>query len=48
MVWIVDPDKRTITIHQSGNEVTVLSASDKLQGGVVLPEFSMSVGLLFA
>jgi Uma2 family endonuclease len=48
MVWVVDPEKRTLAVHRSGNDVTVLSASDTLQGGDVLPEFSISVGLIFA
>ena len=48
MVWIVDPEKQTITVHRSCHEIAVLSVSDVLLGGDVLPEFSISVGLVFA
>jgi Uma2 family endonuclease len=48
MVWGVEPETRTVTVHRSRNEIAVLTASDMFLGGDVLPEFSMPVGLIFA
>ncbi len=48
MVWVVDPENRTVTVHRSRREITVLTASDILPDGEALPEFSMPVGLIFA
>ena len=48
MVWVVDPENRSVTVHRSRKEIAVLTASDLLQGADVLPEFSISVGLIFA
>ena len=48
MVWVVEPETRTVTAHRGRKEISVLTASDTLLGGEVLPEFSLSVGLIFA
>jgi Uma2 family endonuclease len=48
IVWVVESETRTVTVHRSRNEIAVLTASDMLLGGDVLPEFSMPVGLIFA
>ena len=48
MVWVVDPESRTITIHQSPKEMTILGPGDTLLGGNLLPEFSMPVADIFA
>ena len=47
LVWIVDPESRTITVHGNHNKVTVLTATETLIGGDVLPEFSMPVAEVF-
>ena len=47
VVWIVDPRRRTVTVHASPDEATVLHASDQLTGGDVLPGFRRQVGTLF-
>ena len=48
LVWVVDPEKRTVTAHRSRNEVVVLTVADTLTGGDVLPEFAMPVAKIFA
>jgi len=46
-VWIVDPKLRTVTIHESGNQVSVRAAGQTLDGGTVVPGFSCAVDELF-
>jgi Uma2 family endonuclease len=46
-VWVVDPETRTVAVH-SNSGVTVLSESETLTGGDVLPGFSVSVAEVFA
>jgi Uma2 family endonuclease len=41
IVWVVDPETCTIAVHCSNKDTVVLSQSDTLVGGEVLPEFSM-------
>ena len=48
MVWVVDPENRTVTVHRSRKDITVLTEADMLTGGDVLPEFSMPVLTIFA
>ena len=48
MVWVVDPDNRTVTVHRSLTEIVVLTAADSLTAGELLPEFSMPVAKVFA
>ena len=48
MVWVVEPENRTITVHRRGDRVAVLTTADALTGGDVLPEFSMPVARVFA
>jgi Uma2 family endonuclease len=48
MVCVIEPETRTVAVHRSRNEIVLLTASDMLLGGDVLPEFSMPVGLIFA
>lgn len=47
-VWIVDPERREITVHRSGEEPRHLGSSDTLDGdtldgGHVLPGFTVAV-----
>ena len=44
-VWVVDPRKRTVTVHVAGREPRVLE--DILTGGRVLPGFELSLARLF-
>jgi Uma2 family endonuclease len=52
LIWIIDPAMSTVTIHEPGAEGTivsrVLSREDTLTGGVVLPEFSLPVEIIFS
>ena len=47
LVWVVYPDKRSLTVYRSLNEVEVLSESGTLDGTPVYPEFSVPVRNLF-
>ena len=48
LVWVVDPETRTISIYRSRSEISVLNETDTLTGGDVLPGFSVPVGKIFA
>ena len=48
LVWVVDPAAETVTVLVSGEEPRTLSAGDTLDGGDVLPEFSIAVADIFA
>ena len=47
LVWVVDPENHAVTVHRSRTEITVLTAEDTLDGGELLPGFSMAVGDIF-
>jgi Uma2 family endonuclease len=48
LAWLVDPDARTVTVHGSPLRATVLSEAETLDGGDVLPGFTLPLGSLFA
>jgi Uma2 family endonuclease len=43
MVWIVNPRRRTITVHRPGSNPVVLRETDTLDGQDVLPGFQCGV-----
>ena len=43
LVWWVDPERRTVTVHRQGLEPAVLDESGTLDGGEVLPGFTLDV-----
>jgi Uma2 family endonuclease len=47
LVWVVNPIRRTVTVHRPGAEPVMLSASRELTGGPHLPGFAVAVGRLF-
>ena len=47
LVWIVDPELRTVEVHTRPAEMTLLREDDTLDGGDVLPGFSISLADLF-
>jgi len=47
LVWEVDPKARTVTVYTDPKTAIVLDESQKLDGGTVLPGFSLSIGLWF-
>ncbi len=48
LVWEVDPDVRIVTVYTSPTQSTVLGVKDVLDGGSVLPGFTLPVQELFA
>ncbi len=47
VVWVVDPEDKTVEVYVPGQEVKTLRLSDTLDGGAVLPGFSLAVEDLF-
>lgn len=47
LVWVADPNDRTVTVYTKPGKGTVLWADDTLTGGDVLPEFSCPVASFF-
>lgn len=47
VVWILDPDLRTVTVHRSGAEPAFFTASQELSGDPELPGFRVKVADLF-
>jgi Uma2 family endonuclease len=47
LVWEVDPEARTVSVYMSPDNPTVLNDSDPLDGGTVLPGFSLPLRELF-
>jgi Uma2 family endonuclease len=48
LVWYVDPAKRTVKVYTAMDRFTVLHEDDTLDGGDVLPGFSLSIRDWFA
>jgi len=48
LVWIVDPDRRVVNVFNSRTESKLLSEELTLDGGSVLPGFSLALRDLFA
>ncbi len=48
LVWVVDPYKRTVVVYTSPDEYVTLTEKDTLDGGTVMPGFSLKVRELFA
>lgn len=48
LVWIVDPESRTVAVHSPDRTSVTLIEGDILSGGDVLPGFSMPVTDVFA
>jgi Uma2 family endonuclease len=46
-VWVVNPRRRTITVHRSLGEITILTEQDMLEGGDVIPGFRCPVSDVF-
>jgi Uma2 family endonuclease len=43
LVWIVDPDPKTVRVYTSPRKSVLLVEEDTLEGGRVLPGFSLSI-----
>jgi Uma2 family endonuclease len=48
MVWVIDPEARTARVFKPGEDALLLTASDTLDGGVVLPGFRVALADVFA
>ena len=48
LIWLVDPNNETVTIIAAGHATRVVKRGDTLDGGEVLPDFSVSVSDIFA
>jgi Uma2 family endonuclease len=48
LVWVIDPATATVTVQVPGEEARILSSGDTLDGGDVLPGFSVAVDDIFA
>ena len=48
LVWIIDPATRSAKVYTSPDAVTRLDTADGLDGGAVLPGFSLPLSTLFA
>ncbi len=48
LVWVVDPPTRSVRVHQQGRRVATLSKDATLDGGTVLPGFTLPLAHLFA
>jgi Uma2 family endonuclease len=48
LAWIVDPVTRTVRVYTSVDEFTVVEEEDTLDGGAVLPGFTLPLRELFA
>jgi len=47
VVWVVNPKRRTVTVHRPGAQPTVLREADVLDGEDVVPGFRCQVAELF-
>jgi Uma2 family endonuclease len=47
LVWLADPKKRTVTVYPKDALAYVVSGSESLDGGDVLPGFRVAVNKLF-
>lgn len=43
LMWFVDPEKRTVDVYTSVDQFTTLTENDTLDGGAVLPGFTLSI-----
>jgi len=48
IVWIVDPKDKTVAEHRPNTEPEIFDVSDTLNGGDVLPGFTLSVKDIFS
>lgn len=48
LVWIVDPELRTVEVHTGPGQMTLLRQGDTLDGGEVLTGFTIALAELFS
>jgi Uma2 family endonuclease len=47
IVWFVNPEKRQVTVYKPGQNPHILTINDTLDGGELLPGFSLNLRTLF-
>jgi Uma2 family endonuclease len=47
LVWVVNPYRRTVTIHRPDEEPIMVNATQTLDGHAILPNFTVPVSRLF-
>ena len=47
LVWLVDPDVRTVTVHRAGTEPEMFNVKQELSGEPELPGFHIAVAEIF-
>jgi Uma2 family endonuclease len=47
-VWVVDPEARTLVVHQSTEEPTAFSEHESVPGDEIMPGFVLPLGRVFA
>lgn len=47
VVWVVSPEQERIEVHTPGQPVSILKINDTLDGGDVLPGFTLAVKVIF-
>src|SRR5206468_2320992 len=48
LVWLVDPETRTVTVYRPGRDLQVLQETDEITGEAVLPKLRFQVAEFFA
>jgi Uma2 family endonuclease len=48
LTWVINPDKQRVEVYQQGKPPIILTDDEVLDGGDVLPGFSLAVSTLFA
>lgn len=48
LIWVIDPATSTVTVQAPGEDARILRPGDELDGGDVLPGFSVAVAEIFA
>jgi Uma2 family endonuclease len=46
-VWVVDPQRRTVTVYHRDGRVVALSEAEMLEGGDIVPGFACRVSEIF-
>ena len=47
LIWLVDPAEATVTVIAAGQPTTILKSANTLDGGEILPGFSVPVAEIF-
>ena len=48
LVWVVDPQQLTVTIHRSTDDVQIQAVDEKIVGGDIVAGFSCAIADIFA